>query len=95
MYRLVRPITDFALLGTRVRLDSHAWYLSVPASNQPNPNDKLFIIYAENGNWEIERDDVEYCLGFLLQHEEVEFADEEELEDLEEALEELYQKNSQ
>ena len=82
------------LLGTSVRLNSDDWYLSVPASNQPDPDTKLFVLYAVDGSWDVDEDDIDYCMGFLLDHEELEFADDDEIEDVEEALDQLYHKNN-
>jgi hypothetical protein len=94
IYSLVKPHDDYSLLGTTVVLDSGHWYVSTPATNQPDSDNKIFIIYSASGDWEVDEDEIDHCMGFLLTLDEVEEdEDEEPTDDIEEIIDRLYEKN--
>ena len=93
-YRIASPNDDYRQLGTFVELDSESWYLVTPATNQPDPEGKWFVVYAGQGDWEIDYDDLEMCLGFMLEDDDLEFHDETFDEDqLDDAFDVLHQLN--
>ena len=46
----VKPILDYHVLGTGIRLDSKKAYRAILASNQPEYKEKGKIFLLENGN---------------------------------------------
>ena len=94
LYYIAQPKQNFKLYGTMVELDDSNWYLILHANNQPDNQNKYFVIYIADGHWEIEdHGDVDGCTGLLLESHELIFHDE-TFEELEDALDVLHQLNT-
>lgn len=72
-YYFVNPVSEFSMMGTNVELNRRSTYLAIEATNQPDPEDKFFVIYSGDGEWQVDVDDIEHCLGFLLERDELIF----------------------
>ena len=76
--KIVRPIMDFKLLGTRIVLDMEKNDFAIDATNQPDWEEegKVFLQIESDGS-PAERDDI-YADGFLLSEEDYELIEDEE-----------------
>lgn len=93
-YYIAQPEQKFIMMGSSVELDDSSWYLVLHASNQPDNEKKYFVVFVGDGYWGVEdHDDVDMCIGFLLNADELVFQDE-TYDDLYDAIEDLNQLNT-
>ena len=93
-YYIAQPQENFIMMGSSVELDESCWYLVLHATNQPDNERKYFVVFVGDGYWGVEdHDDIDNCIGFLLDVDELIFHDE-TYEDLDDALEDLNQLNT-
>ena len=69
-FLIVKPKEDYSLLGTGMQVTKGKCYAAIPALNQPNKN-QYFLLHDPSGGNQITDNDIEYCLGFLLQPDDI------------------------
>ena len=71
-FLIVKPKEDYRLFGTGIQVTKGDRYAVIPALNQPDNENKIFLLHDPSGGSQISYYDVEYCMGFLLNKDDVE-----------------------